>query len=1023
MELAGNRGNLEQKIAWSLDRLSPEDMQRVAEDFAQIRFGDRFPHFDGRALSFEGRSRPGWPDAWVVRNGQEHGVEATVAKTKKDVIEHLRKDLAKAQQHADLRSLLFVSGHSEVQISPDELTSWRQRFINEGQLEWVELIFASRLVSELAQPDFVRTREGILGISEHPKLFERMRPSMRPDGRRLPSKFIPTEEDYRLGRVHCPSAAVQVRAQLKKHGCALVRGVGASGKSVLAWLLAQEAADHGQAVYWLDLASFSDASASPSVTNDLRSDLERFGYQQALFILDNVHLDEALARSVLDDWRVLAPRFQPRLLILGRELQTSRGSPLHGAENIDAIPLKALQPEVLGVYRRLAWSKCGDQPPPEPSAAVIDQWVATFGGDPKNPETTTDLIAFSAAVMRRLDWLLRGEWRLSEEDAIEEIRDVYLNPLTDDELANIYRLSVMQQLEMGLDEKALKNQRVGFRKSTNQLGLVFRYEVGRGTKYVRYRLAHAALSRLILKAAYEAIVPAAELLSVAQDYPFAGVALVIKLVNHGKRSEASKLADEMLVSSDWIIQLGSLHYITTFLIKSQLAGVTLPNSLHESLCSLKARSSLTSYALQSPLFQLAEDLRQLSIPGLRRVAEEIVRELSLSSNRNAIAKRASHEPLLSLKTFLEHARESEQLSSMFENLANDLARQDHLAPLAEQALGSPVQVLGDFLSYTARAPKLMPVYKGLTAILSQPDSLIQLAHLLEVQQLSHVLFALNSNVAAEIWQAAFELIDLERWNQTRLQERRPNIDAFARFQKLAFKRHRIELARAPALRLLRGSDSNDWHRRGVHLGQLSHVVRLAKEATFDELDQFLNHIATPEWLDALFNSEQTGGLAGSLQAFADNLLPKHWELFDRDSLKQRIVRELNDQSRPQSIDDAFSLLGAAAAMNIRTQLHLINWPSENFLAKLVEKRAPIPDRINIGPLQIQFWLGLREMARVRANQICLPAEQSEQILVLWRAKRDNQVDFQLPPHAQSLNASVIAWLERCQAEGWRLQVP
>ncbi len=57
------RSRLEAEITDKLSRLSAEDMQRVAEDYARIRHPERFPRFDFRAFSPEGKSRPGWPDA------------------------------------------------------------------------------------------------------------------------------------------------------------------------------------------------------------------------------------------------------------------------------------------------------------------------------------------------------------------------------------------------------------------------------------------------------------------------------------------------------------------------------------------------------------------------------------------------------------------------------------------------------------------------------------------------------------------------------------------------------------------------------------------------------------------------------------------------------------------------------------------------------------------------------------------------------------------------------------------------
>ena len=48
-----------------------------------------------------------------------------------------------------------------------------------------------------------------------------------------------------------------------------------------------------------------------------------------------------------------------------------------------------------------------------------------------------------------------------------------------------------------------------------------------------------------------------------------------------------------------------------------------------------------------------------------------------------------------------------------------------------------------------------------------------------------------------------------------------------------------------------------------------------------------------------------------------------------------------------------------------------NWPDTSELAEVLKLRAPDNDAIAIGPLQLQLWLGLREMARLRADSVAL----------------------------------------------------
>lgn len=235
------RSQLETSIAERLAHLSDADMQRVAEDYARIRFPERFPRFDFRAFSPEGKSRRGWPDAWIDLGGQVDGVEATGAKDKSAVLGHLEEDLEKAQRrNPKLAGLVLVSGHPAVQPTHEESVAWRQRFIDQAGIapDRINLVFGGGLVEELARPEFARTRIEVLGLPVTPRHFKLVLPKRGPDESRL-SDFIPSEEDYALGRVHRPAAADQVLAQLDRTRCALVRGVGACGKSVLAWLLAR----------------------------------------------------------------------------------------------------------------------------------------------------------------------------------------------------------------------------------------------------------------------------------------------------------------------------------------------------------------------------------------------------------------------------------------------------------------------------------------------------------------------------------------------------------------------------------------------------------------------------------------------------------------------------------------------------------------------------------------------------------------------------------------------------------------
>ena len=541
------RSRIETSIAAELTRLSDEDMQRVAEDYARIRYPDRFPRFDFRAFSPEGKSRWGWPDAWVdLGDGQLDGVEATNTKDRSGVRRHLEDYLAKAREREPkLSGFIHVSGNPAVQLSDEDVTRWLNRFVDEAGIapDRLDLVFGGGLVEVLARPEFARTRIEILNMSDSPAHFKLVRARQGPDEGRLHSAFVPSHDDYTAGHVYRPEAADQVIGRLARNGCALVRGVGASGKSVLAWLLSLESADRRFPAYTLDLADY--AEADPGLGSELSDDLHRFGHPEVLFVLDNCHLDESLAKEIFLAWDGLATSQRPRLLLVGRETQTSRGSLIDGL-GVEPLTLKARQPELRGVYRRLAWRQSVDGQFPEPPEDVLNEWVAEFGGDPHSPQSTTDLIAFSAAAQRRMESLLRRHWPLHASDAIEEIREVYLRDLSKGETSNLMRLCVLEELEIALPDDALSDRRAGIEDCSRRHGLVFRQTAGPSGQYVRYRLAHAALGRLILSAAFDPVDPMAERKRIALQSANAGALTVGRLAANERVHEARDLLSEML---------------------------------------------------------------------------------------------------------------------------------------------------------------------------------------------------------------------------------------------------------------------------------------------------------------------------------------------------------------------------------------------------------------------------------------------------------------------------------------------
>jgi hypothetical protein len=112
--------------------------------------------------------------------------------------------------------------------------------------------------------------------------------------------------------------------------------------------------------------------------------------------------------------------------------------------------------------------------------------------------------------------------------------------------------------------------------------------------------------------------------------------------------------------------------------------------------------------------------------------------------------------------------------------------------------------------------------------------------------------------------------------------------------------------------------------------------------------------------------------------------------------------------------DLVSLIGASALFGMRPSPVALMWASDTVLRSAWMERTPSEESPVLGPLQVQFWLGLRAIAMNRRTPMRLPKAEGDLILQLWReAEPENS-------KLQRLNRWMIGWLERCAAAGWRL---
>jgi hypothetical protein len=730
---------------------SPGVFQRLAERYAQAIFPQRFRELVPKGRNPEDVAVKGWPDAYaVLHDGRLDAIEATHSP---DWERHLNQDCEKAKKLGPgrLAGFLFVAWASTP--STEKVNECRDRFVKLGvPADRVKFVFRDELVAALTRPQFADLWVELLGLRCDSLPFHPIRRVKRLFGREDQiATFAPTMADYVDGRVHRSRLADEVERQLQHPGWAFVRGLGAAGKTVLATQTALGSMFSASPAYYCDLVSVGSDGADATASAALEAITTRAD-DGVLFVLDNVHVNESFARTLFDHWETFPNG--SRMLLLGRWV--SAGADLKGRANSlddlegNALVLQVAPEDLEGVYLRLAQRRSRDstgiQPP---STDVLQGWSRLFGGD---------LIAFSAAVARRIDGLLRGQLQLRPEDAIDYVHDVYLAPLTEVERRNLLIVATLSRIEFDTPVEAIEK---GSLKMPLRQGVVHRTEHGRDVR-VRFHLVHPGLGDLVLAAHGSKIDELTVFRHVAYAHPVDGQRLAGRLENLGRSTDAGEvlgtiaqsprsLAESILLASlvgahrhiERLAQLGACAQpqLDTYLVANEPLLVSsayrtplgdlasflgyaerkLPQ-VHRQLSTALAEpdnlESLTETALRTPLGHLASFLRYAE-GKLPHVYRQLSTALAEPDNLKSLTETALRTPLGHLASFLRYAEG--KLPHVYRQLSTALAAPDNLKSLTETALRTPLVYWPRFLNYAEG--KLPHVYRQLSASLAEPDNL------------------------------------------------------------------------------------------------------------------------------------------------------------------------------------------------------------------------------------------------------------------------------------------------------------
>ncbi len=690
----------EAHLAAAIDALkaSPGRFQRLVEGYARLRDPSRY-----RDLAVVGRNPDdatvrGWPDAEVRRpDGLIDAVEMTHSPTWE---RHLAEDLQKLAA-SEVSSFLFVAwADAPNQVKESE---WRKRIAAKGVPRGaIRLIFRRQLVTELSSPRFARLWLDPLGltVSALPfRLFEDMHELFGQED--LTDAFRPSRTEHLEGRVYRPAVASAVLERLRDFGWALVRGHGASGKTVLATSLALSNDQQGPA-YYLDLSEWEPTAERPAAETFVAC-----ADAGVLFVVDNVHLEPTAARRLFGHWK--SSRNQSALLLLGR-MVTDRPSAGSAPSLFDLeekrLELSVGAPDIMGVYHRLLRRVTASDVAHRPPMDVVERWLRTFGGE---------LVAFSVAVAARIRNLERGEWDLQPQHARGYIEEHYLTDIALAELTSLRKLVVLGELEIPATARALG----GLPNQSLQSGLVV--AIGRKERADGFRFVHPGMADL-LRAAFGDVDDKRLIADLSALDSSVGVALAIRLCALERNDEARDALRAIAASETWF---SSAFTVGSLLVTSSVferLNVLRPREV-ERLVMNEPR--FLSSTLTMPLQDLASFLAN-SGSTFPEAHQEVTRFVNRSEIGKELALRALAPPTNGLGSLLGYSAKRRILPVMRRLVADELEKPRQAQLIASQLLDWSLGGVSPFLRYL-ETNALQVAYTTIQAVVSEPDNARRLA--------------------------------------------------------------------------------------------------------------------------------------------------------------------------------------------------------------------------------------------------------------------------------------------------------
>jgi len=954
----------EEELEAMIRRLEPAAFQKFVENYAQIRWPNRFGSLIpiGRNTTSTTKN---WPDAIALApNGKVHALEVTHAQ---NWDAHLGEDVDKISTHRHkIASFIFIAWATPK--ATDDPSTWHQKIVDLGVD--TEFIFGKQFVRDLKDPRYAPLWSDLgLAISCDP--LELIGRSDLFGGDDLDT-YQPTRAEYVDGLVHRSSVFDDVMRQLGDRHHALIRGEGASGKTVLATQIAfasryYDGDDKPHIVYYVDLGVAAEHL-------QLHQAFVSRAPAARLMIVDNVHLAPGVAAGLFETWRDL--RGVSDLLLLGRNVDvtnvTGKRLPLTEVET-DAISLRVTADDLLGVYQRIA-RRIGTvgQPPDDD----VHEWLNVFGGD---------LIAFSLAVSRRAKGFVKGEWTLRAADAHDYITDHYLAHTTGEERETLLRIAV------GADGEVITPVDVVDAPPPKHLlehGIVRRTLADSRTAY---SFVHPGFGKLFMAA-----MPTGDLLAAQRAFtrvPMVAHLLAARLYDRGRIAEAKEIMLEFRDPSRCEALL-AVAYASPCRLLVNLGILTVEET--EARVRRVLDDFMTRVLARTPHRLLGQiGIFRTCVPAL---ADALIERLAAPGNLEQwleVALTAAPDQIIGLLKVLQQylseadvARADAYISK--KNAAiSKLVREATLPDLVNFALAKETgfrrfctatlhgmtknadlvlkkandAIAADPLRGLSLVRTL--AYRTVGVLHARLDALRQDAAVFKgmlkgaetsTTRFAHALRVMGSVAESHEITAAVARLDREA---VRKAARSSGLRNFTCLLALLEKHHCIDLARVLADDEVREPVASRWVVRGP-ITQISQVLRLATGATDQERGRFLDKTLVDAEIYEFQGSVQNNILAVAMfNVWLDRSIPRG--RLHLDALAVEIERRLQHLPPVEEwrFADATRFLAILVLFDLPRPLY--DPPASRSLLNDMCREFALPVRRQLQGQQLLIWLGVRHL--------------------------------------------------------------